>query len=536
MYRICWVTFAVLLGLVGWGCSDQALYDYEEPEVPEPLFPAIEVTPLELDYGTLQMGSQLAQEVTISSVGDLNLMIGSMEIVDSEHYTAVSEGTPLELGPGGVSFATITFHALDGASVDGVFRIASNDPDQPEVDVLLHGAGLGPAIQIDPPVWDFGNQGVFCETSIDLAVQSVGNSPVTVDSWTFESNPSDSAMTWTTMDLYEELTLDPGAEAIITIHFTAEDLESYDGHLSVSVLEDIPAAEATQTGAGVGGDWVTDHFVQEGNYDTDILWVVDNSCSMSEEQSTLADDFVNFYSIVDSQGVDFRIAAVTTDDEHFLGSTKVIDASTPNGDQVFAQNCQVGTNGNNYEQGLEYGWEALQLAVNNTSPNQDFYRAAAGLRVVFVSDEHDQSGDWAAYVSSYQSLKTNPNHVILSAIVGTDGVDAQWCNGPGGDAMAGTGYVDAANATGGILGSICEADWSTTLTNLGWQSLSLADTLELSQEPIPSTIEVYVNHVALTVGWHYDSGINSVILEAQYVPDDGDEIDVTYQVPGDCTG
>jgi len=343
-------------------------------------------------------------------------------------------------------------------------------------------------------------------------------------------------MTWSTTELYEGLVLDPQQSAIVTIHFTAEELESYDGELTVSVVEDIPAAVGTQTGAGVGGDWVTETFIQEGNYDTDILWVIDNSCSMIEEQTTLADDFISFYDIVETAGVDYHIAAVTTDNEDFLGNTKVIDSTTANGDQVFADNCMVGTMGAGFEQGLEYGWQALQLAVNNAAPNQNFYRSNAGLRVVFVSDEHDQSGSWSAYVSDYQGLKTNPNHVILSAICGTDGVDAQWCTGPGGDASSGTGYVDAANATGGILASICDSDWSQALTNLGWQSLSLADTLGLTQVPIPSTITVEKNGVSVTVGWSYDAVINAVIFEEQYVPVDGDVVDITYQVPGTCVG
>ena len=524
-----------LVALFCWACSDQELYHPpDEPVPPGP--PDIEVTPMSIEFGSMQMGSELSQQVTISSVGERDLRIDSMEIVGPEHFEVETEVVPLTLGAGGVSMATVTFTALDGNDCDGIFEIQSNDPDEGVVEVHLHGAGLGPAILIDPPVWDFGNQGVFCEADVDLEVRSTGNSPVTIDTWSFTSLPSTSAMSWSTTDLYEGLVLDPEQSAIITIHFTAEDLDSYEGALSVAVVEDIPAAEATQTGAGVGGDWVTDSFIQEGNYDTDILWVIDNSCSMSEEQTTLADDFISFYDIVETAGVDYRIAAVTTDRETFLGSTKVIDTTTANGDQVFADNCMVGTMGSGSEHGLQYGWEALELAVNNTSPNHDFYRPAAGLRVVFVSDEHDQSGSWSAYVSDYQGLKTNPNHVILSAICGTDGANATFCSGPGGDASSGTGYVDAANATGGILASICDSDWSQALTNLGWQSLSLADTLALTEEPIPATITVEKNGVQVTVGWSYDAVINAVVFEEQYVPVDGDVVDITYQVPGTCVG
>ncbi len=518
------------------GCSDQSLHNEpDEPEPPAP--PDIEVTPMSLEFGTLEMGSALTQEVTISSVGGQDLHISGLHIEGPAHFTFEGEDTPLVMGPGAVSIARITYTALDGADAAGVFRINSNDPDEDIVEVDLHGMGLGPAIVIDPPTWDFGSHHVFCEESVELVVESVGNSPVTVSTWSFEAIPSSTAMSWSTQDLYEGLELMPGDTAVVTIDFYPEDVDNYHGELVVEVEQEIPPAVGTQTGEGIGGDWVTDTFIQEGNNQTDILWVVDNSCSMAEEQSTLADDFVNFYSIVSAQAVDFRIAAVTTDDEHFLGQTKVIDHSTPNGDQIFADNCQVGTNGDTTERGLRHGWEAISMAVNNTSPNDGFYRTVAGLRVVFVSDEMDSdAGSWATYVSNYQGLKTNPNHVILSAICGTDGQNAQMCWGAGGQAMAGTGYVDAVNATGGILASICDSDWSQALTNMGWQSLSLADTLPLSEEPIPSTILVDVNGVHLNQGWYYDSVINAVVMEPDYVPEDGDVVDVTYQLPGDCSG
>ncbi len=514
-------------------CSDQGVHkDEEEPGTSG--LADIEVTPVNLEFGTLEMGSTSTGEVTISSVGDGDLEISGVHIEGPDHFSFEAEEIPLTLRPGDVTVAQITYTALDGLDAAAVFRIHSNDPDEEVVDVSLHGMGLGPAIVVDPPTWDFGSHPAYCEESVDLFVQSVGDSPVTISSWSFEASPSSTAMTWSTQELFEGLELMPGDSALITVNFHPEDVDSYEGHLVVEVEEEIPPGEATQIGEGTGGDGVTDTFIQEGNNQTDILWVVDNSCSMAEEQSTLADDFINFYSIVEAQAVDFRIAAVTTDDEHFLGQTTVIDHATPNGESVFAHNCQVGTDGDTTERGLHYGREALALAVSNTSPNAGFYRPAAGLRVVFVSDEMDSSGNWFTYTSNYQGLKTNPDHVILSAICGTDGVDAQSCWGAGGQAMAGYGYVDAVNATGGILASICDADWSQALTNLGWQSLSLADTFDLTEAPIPSTILVDVNGTHLNQGWHYDAVINAVVIEPAYVPADGDVIDITYQLPGGC--
>jgi len=127
--------------------------------------------------------------------------------------------------------------------------------------------------------------------------------------------------------------------------------------------------------------------------------------------------------------------------------------------------------------------------------------------------------------------------VILSAICGTDGYSATNCSGQGGSASAGTGYVDVVNSTGGILASICDADWSAALTNLGWLSISLADTFPLSNPPVvASTITVEVNGTQVTNGWYFDETLQSVVFEPNYVPEDGDVIDIDYGIPGSCEG
>ena len=534
MSRTCFAVLALAGMLATGGCNDQGL-----SQIPEPEYPAIEVDKESIEFGSLEIGMDPQQaEVTITSVGDADLTVSDLYIDGPEHFELFVQDTPVVMEPGALIKARVQFTALNGADVNGSFWIGSDDPDRRNVEVLLHGAGLGPAISIDPSVFDFGNIGVWCEEETEVLIKSVGTSPLTIDSWEFTAVPSLTAMTFSTSELYQGLELDPGESAAVIVTLAPVDLEQYEGLLTVSSNDPAyPQAQGVQTGAGSGGEWITDYFVQEGTNWTDILWVVDNSESMTEEQNQLGDDFTYFHSIVNTAGVDYHIATVTTDDADFQGNTKVIDPSTPNGAQVFADNCNVGVNGSWDEMGLKFGWDALQMAVNNTPPNQGFLRTDAGLRVVFVSDEMDVSpGNWSDYVTDYQSLKANPDHVILSAICGTDGSQADTCWGQGGQAMGGHGYVDAVNATGGILGCICDSSWSTTLTNLAWNSMSLANTLELSETPIPSTITVKANGVQLNQGWSYEAAINAVVLEPSYIPDNGDEIEVHYQVPEGCTG
>lgn len=104
----------------------------------------------------------------------------------------------------------------------------------------------------------------------------------------------------------------------------------------------------------------------------------------------------------------------------------------------------------------------------------------------------------------------------------------------GGSADPGTGHGDVAQATGGILGTICDPDWSTALANIGWISVTLADTFALSQTPIPATIEVHVNGGQLQAGWSHDAVLNAVVFNPNYVPGNGDSVDIHYGYIGPC--
>ena len=59
----------------------------------------------------------------------------------------------------------------------------------------------------------------------------------------------------------------------------------------------------------------TDVFVQETRNTVDILLVVDNSCSMIDEQAKLADNFQSFIDAFIEADVDYQIGVVTTDQE-----------------------------------------------------------------------------------------------------------------------------------------------------------------------------------------------------------------------------
>ncbi len=162
----------------------------------------------------------------------------------------------------------------------------------------------------------------------------------------------------------------------------------------------------------------------------DIVFVVDDSGSMSEEQANLATNFPMFATVLQNfvnekgEHIDFRIAVTTTGkdftttfsgvplppmvehgpDGAFLNNCGVaqrwLDTSTPNLGTALGCRANVGTGGTSYEMPLLMTKHALgeQVAAGT---NAGFLRTDALLGVVMLTDEDDGS-------SSQNMITINP--------------------------------------------------------------------------------------------------------------------------------
>jgi hypothetical protein len=145
----------------------------------------------------------------------------------------------------------------------------------------------------------------------------------------------------------------------------------------------------------------------------DIVWVIDNSGSMGNDQDAIADNAEVFTSHI--AGMDYRILIATTHQGAPLNTLpynerKCTDRiiSSANSAQ-FAACARVGVgsgygDGTGYEEGLEAVHRALSLnqeALRSANNGVDFPRPGADLQILFVSDEEDQpdSGTWESHVT-----------------------------------------------------------------------------------------------------------------------------------------
>jgi len=310
----------------------------------------------------------------------------------------------------------------------------------------------------------------------------------------------------------------------------------------------------------------TDTFFQEPPADVDILWVVDNSPSMAQEQLEVGLRFAEFIGHLEDTNIDFHIGVVTTDvdDEndkagHLLGDPLVIDSSIEDFEMVFNDRVQVGVDGSDMERGLEAAYMALTEPMISDA-NDGFLRNDAVLSIIFVSDENDCSDRGAfsegatgmacydqpeklvpirEFVNDFRDLKADASDVLVSSIVGPD--IAENCE----DSVPGTRYLSVAENTGGVEGNICDEDFTDIMDKMGLAVAGIRASFELSALPVVETLEVWVGDAEeeeedwdlmledVDNGWTYDDVTNYVTFNGDSVPPRGAIITVYYDFGGD---
>ncbi len=307
---------------------------------------------------------------------------------------------------------------------------------------------------------------------------------------------------------------------------------------------------------------VTEEFLQNSAAEIDVLWVVDNSESMAEEQAGLGLSFQGFIDNLVVSEVEYQIGVISTDinDGGLLhtgaSNTSIIDSTTADAVGVFLENINVGTDGSR----IERAFESTALAIGQgigwqpddppSPPNPGFLRDEAALFIIMVSDEDDKSfgpvGYYNRLFESYHGAG-NEARISVSTVVGppTEGdVDGGCVDSERGAAQPGDRYVELADMAGGIYTSIC-GDFNEALRNLSLTAAGLSSIFELSSYPSSdalvrecgeleaSTLCVRVNTEPVaeseTDGWTYDEEINAIIFGVNAIPPPQATITVEYR-------
>jgi hypothetical protein len=307
----------------------------------------------------------------------------------------------------------------------------------------------------------------------------------------------------------------------------------------------------------------SDKFSQDAPTAVDILLVVDNTESMADDQTRVAESFGQFISLPDSVNLDYQIAAVTTtvrdptfrrdipctEEEiaavplggQLVGGT-IVTPETPNAAAEFASLLQIGICGHPQPAGLESARLALSEPYLSTS-SAGFLRPEASLSVVVVSDSDDDSpAGINDYLNFFLSLKSGDlrDSFNVSSIVISDWMVCEPA-GTNVEAQANVAdrYMRMTDATDGALGNICVEDLQPMMEELAHAVTRLEDTFTLTSLPNAATIEVTVDDVPWPCedgGWAYEFVTNAegeeegrIVFDLTSTPGAASEIVVTYE-------
>lgn len=326
----------------------------------------------------------------------------------------------------------------------------------------------------------------------------------------------------------------------------------------------------------------TDHeeiFTQnDDNKKVDILWLIDVSGSMTDNQTMLANNIGSFINQFTSNDLHYRMAVTTTEtmnkpsgyrdqttdaahgDFQKRGTAPyVIDSLLLTKQQIisyFQANIVLGVKILSHrEKGLDSAHLALTKTQSALYPkNQGFLRPEAKLAIVVVTDENDQSYLYSTqnYLERIYGFKANHKEVVTiyaicdvlknnqsafdpytakinPALYYLDDRNTYGCGR----------YKKAASETGGFVSEITYTDWGDKLQEIGRNIATLANSFYLDRQPVLSTVQVSVKEVGDLEyqiipkhdqqGWRYNDIKNAIVFGGNYVPPSGASIRVVYQ-------
>jgi len=259
----------------------------------------------------------------------------------------------------------------------------------------------------------------------------------------------------------------------------------------------------------------------------DLLIVVDNSGSMSEEQSNLSSKLAPLLSFVSAS--DWRVGVVTTDpnDGCLRG---LISKSDQAASSTFTQAVQAGIKGSGNERGILQAVNGLKGECN---PGGSWLRPQSTVGVLIVSDEDNCSDGkgcgtdpWAQanYLTDYlHSIRQPGINARVYGLIGHPSLTSTQCKTMASKANQ---YAAAISETGGTWGSICDADYSATLQAISQDiSVILLTQFTLKHVPLNGALKVYFNDVEQTSGYT----IHENIVEFSVAPAAGVEVRFDYQ-------
>lgn len=490
------------------------------------------LNPTFVDFGVVSAGmGGSAAVVEMTNTGDAELKILGFGLDNPGGPFTVSDAGASTLAPGESTGAILTFDPDDAGSFAANLSVSSSDPAGVSQVVLVGEAADG-GVVLAPSSFDFGTLSMGCTGSVDVAVQNVGGSAITVNAVTLSGADGEltvgegAPLPWT---------LAAGAFETVTVNYTPTLQHVVFGTLTVNTSS---TTTSTVTGAYFGAaqaePTANDHFSTPDGV-VDLVVFVDKSSSMQDSSyvSRFRISMIALYDSLVALDADFQIAVLTDDDGCVNGRENFVTSEMSRTEAQSTLSVMFDTS---YYGGelAEAGFSVLSAALSDDATgdrgcNRGLIRSTGALALIGVSDEDEQSGgDAGSWVTGFTGLKSDPARVHISAITGEIPDGCQ-------EAAPGVVWSDVAQLTGGAVYSICGGadEWTASVAAIAEAGTGLTSAYTLSSEPDVSTLSVSIDGT-LTTAWTYDTASRSLVFTEAAGLTWNQSIDVQYDIAQSC--
>lgn len=280
-----------------------------------------------------------------------------------------------------------------------------------------------------------------------------------------------------------------------------------------------------------------------GNSEIDIIWVIDNSGSMGDEQQDVIDNTKLFMQeFTKNSWIRWKMGLISTDEDEdpYLGFAKGDEFYYNDPDTVgrFQKAvARLGTSGSVTE-------KSFTPIMNSIKRYPGFLRPGAALAMILVTDANEQSSDyWTSTTVTPQDfldfIELQKKTLDTSKVYGVFGSEDFGCHDGEGWNYSGSRYESVIVPLGGVTYPICSPDFGMNLANLGKDIVKLANypKLLLKVRPNPKTIRVLYHGDELKGGlpkdgglWTYDYYTNTIIFYSlDFSQDENDSVEVVFE-------
>ena len=140
--------------------------------------PKIIVEPVFYDFGPIGLDSMASSLITIYNWGNRNLIVSE---INTTNEVFIGPSNPFNVSFGDSQEIIINFVPDSTKQEQGILIISSNDPVDPQKEIILNGLGYAPLIATDPMELIFEDVAIGDSTSRYFVVKNLGNAELEVE-------------------------------------------------------------------------------------------------------------------------------------------------------------------------------------------------------------------------------------------------------------------------------------------------------------------------------------------------------------------